>query len=85
MRVFSPVVLIGSLLVLAALGALRPPDRPPPFGAFRYSTVGGFAARHFESLPAGAHATPILASLRIGVMFTLTVYFLQHSLLDESG
>jgi putative ABC transport system permease protein len=31
----------------------------------------------------GAHAIAILASLGIGVMFTVTVYFLQHSLLEE--
>src|SRR5262249_32124682 len=31
----------------------------------------------------GAHAAAILASLGIGVTFTVTVYFLQHSLLEE--
>jgi putative ABC transport system permease protein len=31
----------------------------------------------------GAHAAAILASLGIGVMFTVCVYFLQHSLLEE--
>jgi putative ABC transport system permease protein len=31
----------------------------------------------------GAHAIAILASLGIGVMFTVSVYFLQHSLLGE--
>src|SRR5699024_3029050 len=31
----------------------------------------------------GAHATSILASLGIGVTFTLMVYWLQNSLLEE--
>ena len=31
----------------------------------------------------GAHTTSILASIGIGVMFTLSVYYLQHSLLEE--
>src|SRR5262245_44136935 len=31
----------------------------------------------------GAHATAIIASLGIGVMFTVIVYFLQYSLLEE--
>jgi putative ABC transport system permease protein len=31
----------------------------------------------------GAHAVAIMTSLAIGVMFILSVYFLQHSLLDE--
>jgi putative ABC transport system permease protein len=31
----------------------------------------------------GAHATAIIASLGIGVMFTVVVYFLQYSLLEE--
>jgi putative ABC transport system permease protein len=31
----------------------------------------------------GAHAVAILTSLAIGVMFTMSVYFVQHSLLDE--
>src|SRR5262249_9220034 len=32
----------------------------------------------------GAHATAILASLGIGVMFTAVVFFLQYSLVEES-
>jgi putative ABC transport system permease protein len=31
----------------------------------------------------GAHAVAILTSLAIGVMFVMSVYFIQHSLLDE--
>jgi len=31
----------------------------------------------------GAHSVAILTSLAIGVMFTMSVYFIQHSLLDE--
>jgi putative ABC transport system permease protein len=31
----------------------------------------------------GAHAVAILASIAIGVMFTLSVYSVQHSILDE--
>ncbi len=31
----------------------------------------------------GAHSVAILTSLAVGVMFTLSVYFVQHSLLDE--
>jgi putative ABC transport system permease protein len=31
----------------------------------------------------GAHSIAILTSLAVGVMFTLSVYFVQHSLLDE--
>ena len=76
-------VLIGSLLVLAALGALllRIVRRLSERSVIRRSA----ALRHGISnlYRPGAHATPILASLGIGVMFTLTVYFLQHSLLDE--
>jgi putative ABC transport system permease protein len=31
----------------------------------------------------GAHSVAILTSLAVGVMFTMSVYFVQHSLLDE--
>src|SRR4029078_5459562 len=31
----------------------------------------------------GAHSVAILTSLAIGVMFVMSVYFIQHSLLDE--
>src|SRR5207253_936866 len=31
----------------------------------------------------GAHAVAILASIAIGVMFTMSVYSVQHSILDE--
>src|SRR6266850_2729421 len=76
-------VLIASLLVLAASGALllRIVRRLSGRSIVRRSA----ALRHGISnlYRPGAHATAILASLGIGVMFTLTVYFLQHSLLEE--
>src|SRR5262245_28597373 len=76
-------IFLGSLLVLTGGGALmlrvmrRVTNRP----VVRRST----AFRHgIESLyRPGAHAVAILASLGIGVTFTFTVYFLQHSLLEE--
>jgi putative ABC transport system permease protein len=76
-------VLIGSILVLAALGAilLKAVRRVSGYAAIRRSA----AMRHgiANLYRPGAHATAILASLGIGVMFTLAVYFLQHSLLEE--
>jgi putative ABC transport system permease protein len=76
-------VLVGSLLVLGALGTLllRIVRRLSGHSIVRRSA----ALRHGISnlYRPGAHATAILASLGIGVMFTLTVYFLQHSLLEE--
>jgi putative ABC transport system permease protein len=76
-------VLLGSLLVLGFLsaGLLRVVRRLANHAAFRHSP----AVRHGMAnlYRPGAHAAAILASLGIGVMFTVCVYFLQHSLLDE--
>jgi putative ABC transport system permease protein len=76
-------VLVGSLAVLGLTGALL----------LRFiRTVGNHttvrrsaALRHgIGNLHRpGAHAAAILASLGVGVMFTVTVYFLQNSLLEE--
>ncbi len=76
-------VLIGSILVLAGIGAalLRVVRRLSGHSSIRRSA----AMRHgiANLYRPGAHAIAILSSLGIGVMFTLCVYFLQHSLLEE--
>jgi putative ABC transport system permease protein len=76
-------ILIGSLLVLAGIGSvlLTVVRRLSAFPFVRRSA----AFRHgiANLYRPGAHATAILASLAIGVMFTLSVYFLQYSLLEE--
>jgi putative ABC transport system permease protein len=76
-------ILLGSLLVLGLAGAvlLRLIKRLGAQGLVRRSA----AVRHgiANLYRPGAHAAAILASLGIGVMFTVTVYFLQHSLLEE--
>jgi putative ABC transport system permease protein len=76
-------ILIGSLLVLGILGAilLRGVRALTKYAFIRRSA----ALRHgiANLYRPGAHASAILASLGIGVMFTLSVYFLQHSLLEE--
>ncbi len=76
-------VLIGSILVLAGTGALLlwAVRRVSGHAAIRRSA----AVKHgiANLYRPGAHATAILASIGIGVMFTLCVYFLQHSLLEE--
>jgi putative ABC transport system permease protein len=76
-------ILIGSLLVLAGMGfvLLRAVRRLSASRIIRRSA----ALRHgiANLYRPGAHATAILAGLGIGVMFTLSVYFLQHSLLEE--
>src|SRR5438876_6025106 len=76
-------ILIGSLLVLGGVGAvlLRGMRR-----LSQHRVIGRSAAlRHgiANLYRPGAHASAILASLGVGVMFTLSVYFLQHSLLEE--
>lgn len=75
--------LIASILILAALGAglLKVVRKLSGHPIVRRSA----AMRHgiANLYRPGAHATAILASLGIGVMFTLSVYFLQHSLLEE--
>jgi len=76
-------ILLASLLILAATGAilLRVVRRFSSLSLIRKSA----AMRHGISnlYRPGAHSTAILASIGIGVMFTLSIYYLQHSLLDE--
>ena len=76
-------ILLASLLILAASGAvlLRLVRRFSAHAVIRKSA----AVRHGISnlYRPGAHSTAILASIGIGVMFTLSIYYLQHSLLDE--
>ena len=77
-------ILLASLLILAA--SWGSPARAWFAGFPRTPSSGRSAAvRHGISnlYRPGAHATAILASLGIGVMFTLSIYYLQHSLLDE--
>ncbi|HYR42483.1 MAG TPA: FtsX-like permease family protein [Terriglobia bacterium] len=76
-------ILMGSLFVFGVLAAVL-------LRGIRGLTKCGFirrsaALRHgiANLYRPGAHASAILASLGIGVMFTLSVYFLQHSLLEE--
>jgi putative ABC transport system permease protein len=76
-------ILLASLVVLGIVGALllRLVRR---FSS--NSSMGKSAAvRHGVAnlYRPGAHSTAILASISIGVMFTLSVYYLQHSLLEE--
>src|SRR5262249_32103688 len=76
-------VLVGSLLVLGLLSAVLL-HLIRRLG--RHSIVRRSAAfRHgiANLYRPGVHATAILASLGIGVMFTVTIYFLQYSLLEE--
>jgi putative ABC transport system permease protein len=76
-------VLLASLLVLAGAGALL----LRTMRVVAQSTIirRSAALRHgiANLFRPGAHAAAILASLGIGVTFTVTVYFLQHSLLEE--
>jgi putative ABC transport system permease protein len=76
-------VLIGSLVVLALAGALLLSlvRRLSNYSVIRRSA----ALRHgiANLYRPGAHAVAILASIGIGVMFTVTIYFLQYSLLEE--
>jgi putative ABC transport system permease protein len=76
-------VLIGSLAVLGLTGALlvRLVRTLSNHALVRRSA----AFRHgiANLYRPGAHAVAILASLGVGVMFTVTVYFLQYSLLEE--
>jgi putative ABC transport system permease protein len=76
-------VLLGSLLVFAAIAAalLRAIRRAAGYPAFQRSAAVRHGIRNLYR--PGAHTPAILASLGIGVMFTVTVYFLQHSLLEE--
>jgi putative ABC transport system permease protein len=80
--VFAGAIAAG-VLVIAGLGTLllKALKSLSTIERFRNSP----AIRHGISnlYRPGAHATVILSSLGIGVMFTLSVYFLQHSLLEE--
>jgi putative ABC transport system permease protein len=76
-------VLLGSLVVLGSLGVLllrfiRKLGNHP--SVRRSSAIRHGIANLYRP---GAHAAAILASLGIGVMFTVTVYFFQNSLLEE--
>lgn len=76
-------ILVGSLLVLGVVsaGLLRVIRRISTRSIIRQSAT----MRHGISnlYRPGAHATAILASIGIGVMFILSIYYLQNSLLDE--
>jgi putative ABC transport system permease protein len=76
-------VLLGSLILLGLAGAvlLHLVRKLANQGIVRRSA----SLRHgiANLYRPGAHATAILASLGIGVMFTVSVYFLQYSLLEE--
>jgi putative ABC transport system permease protein len=76
-------VLLGSLLVFALISVLllRGIRKLASHQAVRRSA----AVRHgiANLYRPGAHAASIVASLGIGVMFIVCVYFLQHSLLEE--
>jgi putative ABC transport system permease protein len=76
-------VLLGSLLVFAGIAAalLWLVRRIAAHGALQRSAAIRHGIRNLYR--PGAHTPAILASLGIGVMFTATVYFLQHSLLEE--
>lgn len=80
--VFAGAIVAG-VLIIAGIGTLllRVLKKVSALDRFR----GSPAIRHGISnlYRPGAHATVILSSLGIGVMFTLSVYFLQHSLLEE--
>jgi putative ABC transport system permease protein len=76
-------VLLGSLIILGLLSTVllkfvrRLGNQPV---ARRWAALRHGIANLYRP---GAHVSAILASLGIGVMFTVTVYFLQHSLLEE--
>jgi putative ABC transport system permease protein len=76
-------ILLGSFLVLALFSSLllRLIRRVGNQEVVRRSA----ALRHGigNLYRPGAHATAILASLGIGVMFTVVIFFLQYSLLEE--
>jgi putative ABC transport system permease protein len=75
--------LVGSILIIGGIGAilLRGLKRASGLTIVKKSPV----LRHgiANLYRPGAHAVAILASVGIGVMFTLSVYYLQYSLLDE--
>jgi putative ABC transport system permease protein len=75
--------LIGGIGILALVGfvMLRLMKRVSGIAAIRKSR----SLRHgiANLYRPGAHAVAIMTSLAIGVMFIMSVYFIQHSLLDE--
>jgi putative ABC transport system permease protein len=75
--------LIASVLILGGLGAalLRLLRKVAAYPVIRRSA----ALRHgiANLYRPGAHSAAIIASIGIGVMFTLSVYYLQHSLIEE--
>ena len=75
--------LIAAIFILGLLGALllRVMKRLSRLEAVRHSRT----LRHGigNLYRPGAHSVAILTSLAIGVMFVMSVYFIQHSLLDE--
>jgi len=75
--------LIAGICILALVGAilLRVMKRVSNIAAVRNSR----SLRHGigNLYRPGAHSVAILTSLAIGVMFVMSVYFIQHSLLDE--
>ena len=76
----SLIVAIGAL-ALVGLVLLRLMKRLSSLTVVRQSR----ALRHgiANLYRPGAHSVAILTSLAIGVMFVMSVYFIQHSLLDE--
>jgi putative ABC transport system permease protein len=75
--------LIAGILILALVGAgiLRLMKRLSTFKSVQQSrSLRHGVANLFRP---GAHSVAIMTSLAIGVMFILSVYFIQHSLLDE--
>jgi len=75
--------LIAGICILGVIGVmlLRVLRRISNFAAIRHSR----SLRHGigNLYRPGAHSVAILTSLAIGVMFVMSVYFIQHSLLDE--
>jgi putative ABC transport system permease protein len=75
--IFGSLVLLSSLSMVLLYGLRKIVARPPMrrWAALRHGLANLYRP--------GAHTSAILASLGIGVMFTVTVYFLQYSLLEE--
>jgi len=75
--------LIAGICILALIGyvMLRLLKRASGIAAIRNSR----SLRHgiANLYRPGAHAVAVMTSLAIGVMFIMSVYFIQHSLLDE--
>jgi putative ABC transport system permease protein len=75
--------LLGSLLVLSAVaeGLLRVLRFLVARGRWRVPVMLRHAAANLYR--PGSQSRPVLTALGVGVMFTLTVYLLQHSVLNE--